>query len=206
MRKIELNNNLIGIYGLGTYHGRFNPDFILNNGLMDQDFDDGLIKFNPDKYWESLFCWDLYVNKLKDLIDNKLHWLTDHFNKLLDDSIIQIDCVGIDSPTYYNYRDDYWNLDFIITDNFFDSCKKFAENNFEEFNIYLKTNFTSYDGFISYTANNYDAWLIDLNKGEETAIGAFLNYLYNCHLDFNFVEHCLQNTEIYYWDCIKEGL
>lgn len=201
--KIELTDNLIGIQGLGTYHGYFNPDYILNDELINEDFEEGITKFTPDQYWESLFCWDLYANKLKGLIDNELHWLTDHFNELLDGSIIQIDCVGIDSPKYYNYRDDHWNLDFIVTDQFFDVCKKFAENNFGEFNKYLKDN--SYDGFVSYTANNYDTWLIDFNKGGETAIGAFLSYLYNCHINFNFVEHCLQNNEIYYWDCIKEG-
>lgn len=199
----KLTDSLIGINKLGTYHGYMNPENYFDSYQIDQDFEEGYFEHNSEKFWD-LFDHDLYTDLIVKQIDNLTHNLASEINWFFGIDIIdQINCVGIDSPKYYNYRDDHYLLDFVVNDQFKPILIDFAVKNQADFNTFLKSNYSSYDGFISFTANNFDQWLIDFEAERDQEIGAILSYLINCHVDFDFIEHCLQNFEIYYWDCIK---
>jgi hypothetical protein len=199
----KLTDSLIGINKLGTYHGYMNPENYFDSYQINQDFEDGHFEYNSERFWE-LFDHDLYTDLIVKQIDNLSHNLASEINWFFGIDIIeQINCVGIDSPKYYNYRDDYYLLDFVVNDQFNSVLIDFAEKNQAEFNTFLKSNYSSCDGFISFTANNFESWLTGFNEDRDQEIGAILSYLINCNLDFDFIDHCLQNFEIYYWDCIK---
>ena len=204
LKKIELTDSLIGINKLGTYHGYMNPDNYFDSYMIDQDYFYGEYHLNSDQFWEK-FDHGMYTDLIAKQIDNLLPDLVFEINYLFETPVLNsIGCVGIDSPKYYNYRDDWYLLDFYPTEDFTDQLLTFAERNKEEFNEFLEVNYSSCDGFISYTSNNYNEWRGKFLEGREQEIGAILSYLVNWHLDFDFVDHCLQNFEIYYWDCINE--
>lgn len=201
---IELTDSLIGINKLGTYHGYMNPDHYFDSYMINQDFEEGYISYNSDQFWEK-FDHGMYTDLIVKQINKLLPDLVIEINRIFEVDILEsIDCVGINSPKYYNYRDDWYLLNFNITDQFFNTLLTFAKSNEAQFEAFLKSNYSSCSGFISYTSNNFKDWELNFLQGREQEIGAILAYLLNCHLDFDFVEHCLQNFEIYYWDCITK--
>lgn len=201
---LKLTDNLIGLNGLGTCHGYLNPENYFDSYQINQDFNDGYINYNAEQFWEK-FDWDLYTDQIVEQIDNNLHYLQSEINYHLGIDIIdQINCVGINSPKYYNYRDDWYLLDFIVNENFVPVLIDYAEKNRLEFSTFLKSNYSSCDGFISYTANNFDTWLNDFKEMRDQEIGGILAFVIS-QLDFDFINHCLQNFELYYWDCLNES-
>lgn len=215
--KFELTDNLIGINGLGTYHGYFNPDYMIGNHMIENDINEGYnTEFKTvDEYWVR-FDHDLYNDRLVKLINNQVSNLTFELNYLLNkyhskydgnkqlDPIEEINCVGINIPKYYNYRDDWFELDFIVNYGAWkQSIWNIVNENLAEFDKFLKEEYSSCDGFISYTANNYSEWERGFNQDREQEIGAALSFIINTMLDYSLVNDCLENSELFYLDFIK---
>jgi hypothetical protein len=215
--KFELTDNLIGINGLGTYHGYFNPECIIDNYIISQDIEEGYLPrdWTVYTYWEK-FNYDLYTDKLVKIVDNQaqnlaweLNYLLNKYHSRYEDNtqinpIESIGCVGINSPKYYNYRDDWFLLDFNVNYGAFKESVWNCVNENPEFLTFLKANYTSCDGFLSHTANNYSDWEKGFKEDREQEIGAALSFIINNLLDYDFVNDCLENSEIYYMDFIEE--
>jgi len=213
--KYELTDNLIGIDGLGAYHGYFNPSNMFDSYQMEQDKEDGYIDYTPNQYWEK-FDNDSFTDALVKLVGNKCSDLcyelnyflnkyhTDYNGNIIVNPIESIDCVGMDSPKYYNYRDDWFKLDFDVNYQTFKKSLWNVANEHTEFLKWLKDNYTSCSGFISYTANNYSEWEKGFKEDREQEIGAILSFIINTLLDYDFVDDCIQSSEIHYSEFFKD--
>ena len=69
----------------------------------------------------------------------------------------------IDSPRYYNFRNDELFADVELRDDWMDSVREFMVENADWLRERIKDDWTSYDGFMSFMSNNFD----DLTHDED---------------------------------------
>ena len=69
----------------------------------------------------------------------------------------------IDSPRYYNFRNDELFADVELADDWMDSVREFMVENADWLRERIEDDWTSYDGFMSFMSNNFD----DLTHDED---------------------------------------
>ena len=84
----------------------------------------------------------------------------------------------LDSPRYYNYRNDKIYATVTLTENWEEEMRKFMEENKEWLKERIKKDWTSYDGFMSFMENDYDKWVGELfEEQDERYIGTMIGYM-----------------------------
>ena len=84
----------------------------------------------------------------------------------------------IDSPRYYNYRNDELFADVELRDDWKDEMRHFIALNYDWLKARVHKDWTSYDGFMSFMDNDIDEWDKHLFEDEdERYISTMLGYM-----------------------------
>ena len=180
MKTLNLSTNLLPLITMGTYDGQIcDVNNFIDDYTIDEDYKEGYINYDSRTYWDN-FDNNKYKTKLfklsnEYLIDNIKQQLTD-----LNIGILDIECIGIHSPKYYNFSTDSLNYDLSVSDNFnhilIDIINNLDDNDTNSLSKFLKDNFTSRDGFSSFTDNNIPDLINSINDFEDREISAFLTW------------------------------
>jgi hypothetical protein len=180
MKTLNLSTNLLPLITMGTYDGQIcDVNNFIDDYTIDEDYKEGYINYDSRTYWDN-FDNNKYKTKLfklsnEYLIDNIKQQLTD-----LNIGILDIECIGIHSPKYYNFSTDSLNYDLSVSDNFnhilIDIINNLDDNDTNSLSKFLKDNFTSRDGFMSFTDNNITDLINSINDFEDREISAFLTW------------------------------
>jgi hypothetical protein len=180
MKTLNLSTNLLPLITMGTYDGQIcDVNNFIDDYTIDEDYKEGYINYDSRTYWDN-FDNNKYKTKLfklsnEYLIDNIKQELTD-----LNIGILNIECIGIHSPKYYNFSTDSLNYDLSVSDNFnhilIDIINNLDDNDTNSLSKFLKDNFTSRDGFMSFTDNNIPDLINSINDFEDREISAFLTW------------------------------
>jgi hypothetical protein len=183
MSTFELSTNLFPIVNIGMYTNQTcDSDLLIDTYAIDNDFNEGLISYDADTFWNNFDN-----TKFKAVIlERATDFITDNVKPLLVDlglGIIDIKVVGMYSPKYYNFESDSLNFDLVtddkFTDNIIDVINFLEPNELADLSKFLKDNYTSYDGFTSFTDNNVDDLIESIKDGQEREIGAFLTWYWS---------------------------
>ena len=183
MRTFELSTNLFPIVNVGMYTNNVcDSDNLIDTYSIDNDFNEGLISYDADTFWNNFDN-----DKFKAVIlERATDFITNEVKPLLVDlglGIIDIKVIGIHSPKYYNFETDRLDFDLVtddkFTDNIIDVINLLEPNELADLSKFLKDNYTSYDGFTSFTDNNVTDLIESIKAGEEREIGAFLTWYWN---------------------------
>ena len=184
MRTFELSTNLFNIVNVDMYstNAPCNSDNLISSYLIDEDFNENLISYDADTFWNNFDNDKFKAEILKRATD----FISDNVKPLLVDlglGITDIKVVGIHSPKFYNWSTDTLNFDLITDDNFtnniIDVINNLEPNELDDLSKFLKDNYTSYDGFTSFTDNNIPDLINSIKDNEEREIGAFLSWYWN---------------------------
>lgn len=180
MKTLELSTNLLPLISLGTYDGQIcDVNNFIYDYIIDEDYKEGYINYDLRTYWDN-FDNNKYKTKLFKLsneyvIDNIKQQLTD-----LNIGILDIKCINIHSPKYYNFSTDCLNYDLSVTDYFnhtlINIINNLDDNDTNSLSKFLKDNFTSRDGYMSFTDNNIPDLINSINDFEDREISAFLTW------------------------------
>lgn len=175
MKKLELSTAWVTPLSLQycTYHGCGKSEFVLNEDMMQENFEEGVTDVHPDYYY-------MHFDNKKYM--EEWNWkVQSHIESILTEELkyhLGIDItytpMGWSSPQYYNFGGDVNKFD-IEAESFqplLDYCLADQEN----FEAYLKEHFSSCDGFISFVSNNIREWKMDIEANVMTAWGAALGF------------------------------
>jgi len=170
---------------LPIFQGFYNTIFEPNEDSTIEDYND--CNGTDYKFDDFKFDYDEYHNRIaKECINS----VEKNLNELGFKCSIAFE--KIDSPKYYNYRNDSIDIELKITKQVIKKLYSVLKENKEEFEIYIKENFTSRSGFISFYSNDVDVWLNDLDFSDNNVCEHILNFV----LQIN--EY---NVETMYYDC-----
>lgn len=180
MKTLELSTNLLPIINLGTYDGQIcDVNNFIDDYTIDEDYKEGYINYNSETYWDN-FDNNKYKTKLFKLSNE---YLLDYIKQQLTDlniGILDIECINIHSPQYYNFSTDCLNYDLSVSDNFnhilINLINNLDDKDTNSLSKFLKDNFTSRDGYMSFTDNNIPDLINSINDFEEREISAFLTW------------------------------
>lgn len=202
--QVKLNTNLFPIISVAMYGTYLEPDSMFDNYMIETDREDGYINFTAEYFWDN-FQNDKYIQKIQELAQSFING-----KHKVGDVLIVIEAGEIYSPKFYNYSND--EIDLKITFNEINLLKE-VQKDIDTFDSFLRERYSSRDGFNSFTSNNYNDWLDDYMRGEDTAYGSVLTYLfkdeldeyresfttfvYDSHLDYrDFVEYEVHDKEV----------
>lgn len=84
----------------------------------------------------------------------------------------------LDSPKYYNFRNDQLYAFVELADDWKDRMRDFIRDNEDYLRDRIKKDWTSYDGFISFMENDLDEWDTYLFEDEDPRyIGSMIGYM-----------------------------
>ena len=180
MKTLNLSTNLLPLITMGTYDGQIcDVNNFIDDYTIDEDYKEGYINYNSETYWDN-FDNKKYKTKLFKLSNE---YLIDYIKQELTDlniGILDIECIGIHSPQYYNFSTDSLNYDLSVSDNFnhilINLINNLDSKDTDNLSIFLKDNFTSRDGFMSFTDNNITDLINSINDFEDREISAFLTW------------------------------
>lgn len=187
MKTIQLDTAFIGLNQLTTYWGILDSCYILNDDLIESDFEEKYIDFNRNYY-------DYHFDNNKYMTD-----LTQKLSYILEPEFLEIfNCIGVKkvnfngyhSPKEYNFMGDTFFFEITVSKNFETNIIKFIKKlDQDSLSTFLEGNYSSYDGFMSFTANNISELIQDLKDNNKTAIGAIMAYLFsqNSKLDLDYI-------------------
>jgi hypothetical protein len=180
MKTLELSTNLLPLINVGTYDGQIcDVNNFIDDYTINEEYKEGYINYDSETYWDN-FDNKKYKTKLfklsnEYLIDNIKQQLID-----LNIGILDIQCINIHSPQYYNFSTDTLNFNLSVTDDFNNTLINLINNlDYNDTNSlskFLKDNFTSRDGFMSFTDNNITDLINSINDFEDREISAFLTW------------------------------
>jgi hypothetical protein len=184
MKTLELSTNLLPLINVGTYDGQIcDVNNFIDDYTINDDYKEGNINYDSETYWDN-FDNKKYKTKLFQLSNE---YLIDNIKQQLIDlniGILDIQCINIHSPQYYNFSTDTLNFNLSVTDDFNNTLINLINNldskDTDSLSNFLKDNFTSYDGFMSFTDNNIPDLINSINDFEDREISAFLTWYPKC--------------------------
>lgn len=181
MDKIESIYRLLPILNIGTYHGGMNPDNHIYSEDINDDRDEGYINYTSDEFWCDGFDSAAYNKKVLESAQHVVDDLILPVFQRLDLGITDIKITGMDSPKFYNFRDDWLEYDIIIKDR--DKLVKkllcaFNSDETGNMNSFFHEHYGSYDGFHSFMSSDAGSILQGLEQGEDDEICQFLYYIF----------------------------
>ena len=94
------------------------------------------------------------------------------------DFVTDVEFDEIDSPRYYNYRNDYLYAFVTLADDWKDKMREFMKENYEWLKDRIKEDWTSYDGFCSFMENDIREWDSHLFEEEDDRyISTMIGYM-----------------------------
>lgn len=97
-------------------------------------------------------------------------------NDYLPEWVENIKYVGLDSPRYYNYRNDEIICDITLSNGWEEMVEEFIKEYKEELREDIKEQWSSLDGFLSFVNNNVDEWLEEIYAQPEKYLPILLSY------------------------------
>lgn len=143
--KIETTTQLLPVLDVGLYESSLSPAIMFSSQMEYLAYDNKEeISFDFDKY-------------KKDVCKEANNIIQEYFAEPLKKfSILDIRCVSISSPNFYNYTTDCGNIDLEVSGEFFGMMKGWLKGNClvpgweVKTNEWLKENYGSCPGFISF--------------------------------------------------------
>ena len=114
------------------------------------------------------------ANYDKDVMESFVEVWGNHAPKFVTD--VRFDT--LDSPRYYNFRNDQLYAYITLADNWEDEMRHFIALNHDWLSEKVHEDWTSYDGFISFMENEIDEWDTNLfNEQDPRYIGTMIGYM-----------------------------
>lgn len=94
------------------------------------------------------------------------------------DFVKSVEFDELDSPRYYNFRNDHLYAYVELADEWKDEMRQFIASNYDWLQERIHDDWTSYDGFISFMENDIDEWDKNLFEAEDPRyIGTMIAYM-----------------------------
>jgi hypothetical protein len=103
--------------------------------------------------------------------------LTEYFQDLFDFEHFKITFKEIDSPSYYNYRNDKIIAELEYTDEEAEVLESYVSEHWVDWSEFVKEHFTSCDGFISFYDNDANEWPSHLCSMDEVESQYVLKFI-----------------------------
>lgn len=203
---IRMNIQLPHFQGFyGTY---YDTDFIDN--LIDEDIRYYKDECNIDVDYDDFDVDYKYRQKA----------IATHFCEVLMDEYVPcyvkaIENPEIDSPKYYNFRNDRIYADVTFSEDYKEQMLKFIADNQEQLTKDIKRDWTSRDGFMSFMSNNITDWIEEFHKDtpDERYVSCLLGYQMEYEhqepgtpLDATIALHVLEDIDEYEFITCKKDL
>ena len=115
-----------------------------------------------------------YDGYKRELVDGFISGFADHAPEFVTD--VEYDVV--DSPRYYNFRNDRLYAFVTLADGWEDVMRHFIASNYDWLQQRIHDDWTSYDGFMSFMDNDVDEWGEHLfNEHDERYISTMIGYM-----------------------------
>ena len=99
-------------------------------------------------------------------------------NRAPEDIVESVEFDAIDSPRYYNFRNDRLYAFVELKDGWEDVMRHFIASNYDWLQQRIHDDWTSYDGFMSFMDNDVDEWGEHLfNEHDERYISTMIAYM-----------------------------
>jgi len=187
MDKIESVWRILPILNIGMYWGSLNTDNTIDHYNIDEDFKEGYINFNSDEYWDG-FDNKLYTARVLESAQNTVD---EHILPVFESlglGITGIEVTGINSPDYYNFRDDWLEFNIIVKNKYtlIEALKEtYLHVTDDVLDAFFHESYGSYDGFHSFMSSSAEAVLEGINEGKDDEICQLIHYILSNHEDFD---------------------
>lgn len=115
-----------------------------------------------------------YEGYQRELIDGFISGFANHAPEFVTD--VEFDVV--DSPRYYNFRNDRLYAFVTFADDWKDCMRKFMDDNYDWLKDRIKGDWTSYDGFMSFMENDVKDWYhFIFDEEDERYISTMIGYM-----------------------------
>ena len=199
---IELSTTLIGLSALNCYHGYLDSSHVLNEELINEDFNEGYNYFN-DNYYFYHFQNSEYMKELVsqlDVIESPIIDALSEFNIDID----SINVVNYSSPKEYNFSTDSFNLDFEVKDKSTFVSQLLDNLDNDTFKTWLKENYTSRSGFWSFIETDFSTFKSELLEFNNAYIAVAVEFLMQDFINDNdyYYNLGLEDIEMHYSDFV----
>jgi len=115
-----------------------------------------------------------YNERHSDIVDA----FTEAWKSHAPEVVLEVSNPVLDSPKYYNFRNDEIYADVELADNWQDTFTKFMEENHDWLKQRISDDWTSYDGFASFMSNDIKEWSHYLfEEQDKRYIGVLITYM-----------------------------
>jgi hypothetical protein len=116
------------------------------------------------------------------------------FSDYAPDFVESVELDTLDSPKYYNFRNDHLYCWVTLKDGWQDKMRHFIASNYDWLQKRVHDDWTSYDGFISFMDNDLDDWNEHLFKEPDSRyIGSMIGYMMS-HENENIYDDLIMAT------------
>lgn len=154
---LNVINGFMSFWGFTGFYGTRLGD--LYESLFDSEIDYYKSELGVDIDTDK----DVVNNGFEDFKRNVCENYISHYGDIIDD-FARLEYVGINSPLFYNYRNDAIVYKIIITDEQIEKLIIYAKENKELFAEEIKSNWSDSVGFHSFLSNNIDEWFADIEE------------------------------------------
>ena len=139
MKTFETTTNIVLVMNPGTYWGVFEYDYLW------RPYEDEL---REDGY---IVCDDYDFSKFKEAMVQEANEVLRDSGYLSEYGVVSVKVTNMGSPEYYNFGDDWFDLEFNVEDDFYDRAERviFDPKYRDLLEDFVRAEFRSHDGFIS---------------------------------------------------------
>lgn len=139
MKKFETTTNIVLVMNPGTYWGPFEYDRLWQPYEEDERENGNIV------------CNDYSFAKFKEAMVREANEVLKDSGYLKGYGVASVKVTAMGSPEYYNFGDDWFDLEFEVEDDFLDRAEKaiFDPKYRDLLEDFVRTEFRSHDGFIS---------------------------------------------------------
>ena len=136
------------------------------------------------------------------------------WNNNAPEIVLGVENLTIDSPRYYNFRNDEMFADVELRDDWKDEMRHFIASNYDWLKERVAEDWTSFDGFMSFMDNDIDEWNAHLFEEEDvryisTMLG-YMMYLENKEIRNDLITNTLEDiydgSYVFVTDAAKERI
>lgn len=116
--------------------------------------------------------------RYEDYKDDVAEDFLDEWKYYAPEIVLSVEKPQIDSPRYYNYRNDELFADVVLREDWQEVMRTFMKENADWLKERIKDDWTSYDGFMSFMSNDFSEWDKHLfEELDERYISTMLAYM-----------------------------
>ena len=179
MKRLHTIYRILPLLNIGTYWTQFNPEHVIDDYMIDEDYSDGNINYTSEEYWDG-FDNRKYTTSLLECAAETLQEEILPVLMGMEIGITGGKVTGMESPKEYNFRDDW--LEFYMEVKSIAKTKAiliklFKEQDDNDMGKFFKETYGSYDGFTSFMSWTTSDILEGIKSEQDDEICQFIYYL-----------------------------